>query len=479
MSASPVSPRPGPQGQPPPHNLDAEQALLAALIQRNSAFEDVREVVKPEDFYNGVFARIFQAVGKTIDAGLRADSITLRALFASDQEFMQLGGADYLANLAGCYVSLVNAPSYAQSIAEAAARRKLLAAAEEIRRIALEVEAPPGGAEALLSEAEETIYKLTERSRRIGAAAMPVIFQEALAKIDAAIQNGGKPAGISTGLQALDKKLGSLEPGLLYVLAARPSMGKTALGVTIAANAAKAGHSTLFHSFEMPREAIAMRIVARLTGIPANEQKRLANVQQYDQIIEKMEEAKGWALAVDSDEALTITQVRSRAIRHKRRHGLKLLVLDYLSLMRPVQRMQNRNYEIEEITRGLKGLAKELGIPILLLAQLNRETEKRDDKRPTLSDLRDSGAVEQDADVVMFIYRAEHYLTKNPPRRRDNETVEHFNIRYQNWEADVEASRGKGEIIIAKNRDGETGFCTLLFEGWKCLYRDLEEEASA
>lgn len=464
--------------QDKPHNLEAEQALLACLLANNLAFEQAREVVRADDFYNPIFGKIYAAIGETIDAGIRADQITLRALFKNDAEIMQLGGADYLAQLTGHYVSIINARDYATTIAFHATQRRLLNFACEVSAQVREAntDAPPGAAEQLIENTETLLYGLAERREAGGGATpMPPLFDQTFAAIEEAHKSAGKSGGISTGIAALDKKLGLLMPGNFVVIAARPSMGKTALGLSVARNVAGMRIGVLFHTMEMSEQEIMQRLIARETGISTErQQKGDLNAQDFDAVVAAGSAIKALPLLVDDSGALTVPVLRARALRALRRHGIRLLVVDYLGLMRPVRERMNKTVEVGEISNGLKALAKELKIPIVALVQLNRALESRDDKRPQLSDLRDSGEIEQDADVVGFLYRDEYYLVRGEPKQRDNETIEHFNLRWENWDKKLEASRNKGDVIIAKRRGGETGIATLHFSGLHCRYSDLE-----
>jgi replicative DNA helicase len=222
----------------------------------------------------------------------------------------------------------------------------------------------------------------------------------------------------------------------------------------------------------MEREEIVARLIARITHIPANKQQGSISQEEFNKIYATRSEISKWPLYVDDTPGLKIGQIRGRAIRQKRRYGLDLLVIDYLGLIKRNEKIQNTNYQIEEITQGLKNLAKELKVPVILLAQLNRELEKRDDKRPNMADLRDSGSIEQDSDVVMFLYRHEYYLTKSEPRQGERETDDKFNDRYAHWQSEVEKSRGRAELIISKHRQGECGAVPLKFMGWRCMFTD-------
>jgi replicative DNA helicase len=459
----------------PPHNLEAEQALLAAIIGDNRAHERVAEFLKAEHFYNPVFGKIYSAIGAVLERGQRADSITLRQFFAADLEILQLGGADYLTALAGSYVSIINAAQYGNIIHDMHLRREVLRIATDLAAGALNGD-PEESAGQLINTAETRLYRLAEGGPGQGGLPFATVVEKTMAKIQEGMREDADKFKVYTGIKAIDKILGGLEPGLVYLIAARPSMGKTAMGITIAFNVARAGHPVRFQSLEMPDTSLTMRILARFTGIPVSEQKRLGgDYKKHDELQDVAREISRHPLVIDEDAALNIMQVRARALRQKRKGGLKLLVIDYLSLMAPAEKKQNRNYEIEEITRGLVQIAKELEIPVLLLAQLNRQGEQREDKRPILADLRDSGAIEQDVYAAMFLFREEYYLERQEPKSpRASENQDHFELRVEKWRAQLQAMRGKAEIIFAKNRDGECGIRTVAFDGARSLFSDLD-----
>jgi replicative DNA helicase len=459
----------------PPHNLEIEQSLLGILLINNSAYFKIFELVDAEDFYDPLHARIYDAIASTINTGRVADVHTLRGMFEDDPALKTLGGAGYLVDLAASVITAINDKDYAQHVHELATRRRLLAFCGEVRAIAYDQDAPPVSGEHLINQAETRLYGLAERRGREGAVNMPTAWQETITRIDEAMRRDGSINGVTTGIRRLDEMLGGFQPGCLYTIAGRPSMGKTAIGLTLAINAAISGARVVFHSLEMERTDIVARMIARLTGIPANRQRAQVSMEEFNKIYQVQSEISQWPLYIDDGSRLKLSQIRSRAIRQKRRFGLDMLVIDYLGLMAPADANMNRNYQIEEITTGLKALAKELKIPVLLLAQLNRQVELRDDKRPTLADLRDSGAVEQDSDVVMFIYRHEYYLLRAEPHRQVNEADDKFDERYRRWSAQVERSRGRGELIIAKHRQGETGIVPLQYQGWRCYFFDENE----
>lgn len=457
----------------PPNNIEAEQSLIGALLVNNKAYYNVFETVDAEDFYDPIHGRIYDAIAKTIDSGRAADPKTLRHLFADEAGLKAVGGgANYLIDLAANCVTVFNIHDYARLIHELATRRRLLAFSDEVKHIAHDYTAPASSGEALVSAAETKLYELAERRATEGAVSAEDAFQSTINQIELAYKNG-RPMGLQTGIVALDKLTGGLHPGKLYTLGARPAMGKTAFGVTIAANAAQRGAKVLLNTLEMEREEIVARLIARITHIPANKQQDNISPEEIARIFETRKEISSWPLYIDDSPGLKISQIRGRALRQKRRYGLDLLVIDYLGLIKRNDKIQNTNYQIEEITNALKTLAKELRIPVILLAQLNRELEKREDKRPNMADLRDSGSIEQDSDVVMFLYRHEYYLIKSEPRQEAKETAERFDERYSRWQAEVEKSRGRAELIIAKQRQGETGVVPLCFQGWRCMFTDV------
>ncbi|MDP9127191.1 MAG: AAA family ATPase [Pseudomonadota bacterium] len=402
------------------------------------------------------------------------------AVFLEDNPALKaLGGAGYLVDLAASVITAINDRDYAQHIHELATRRRLLTFCNEVRSFAYDQDAPPSSGEYLINRAETRLYNLAERRGHEGAVNMPTAWQETITRIDEAMRRDGSITGVSSGIGRLDQMLGGFQPGFVYTIAGRPSMGKTAIGLTLAVNAAISGARVVFHSLEMDRTDIVARMIARLTGIPANRQRAQVSMEEFNKIyqVQVQGEISQWPLYIDDGSRLKLSQIRSRAIRQKRRFGLDMLVIDYLGLMAPADQNMNRNYQIEEITTGLKALAKELKIPVLLLAQLNRQVELRDDKRPTLADRRDSGAVEQDSDVVMFIYRHEYYLLRAEPHRMVSESDDKFNERYRRWSAAVEKARGRGELIIAKHRQGETGIVPLQYQAWRCHFFDENETA--
>lgn len=458
-------------GITPPANEEAEQALLGAILVNNRAYEKVSDLLRPEHFHDPVHQRIYAAIAKTIDAGRMASPVTLRAMFDADEGLAGEGGGGYLAELAGNLVTIINARDYARTICDAFLRRELIevglemvadAAAEDIDR----------PAEKRLEEAEGRLYELAERR---GGARGSVALIDALSQADEIIDKAQRAAdgitGVPSGLVELDRRLGGFQPAELYVLAGRPSMGKTALGLTIAANAARAGHPVLFFSLEMSAAQLAMRVYAQSTGISVQQQRSRLEPQQFATLAQARGELLNVPLHIEDGGAMTLPQMRAAARKQKRRGGLAMVVIDYLGLARPTDARLQKVHQIEEITTGLKALSKELDIPVLLLAQLSRAVEQREDKRPMLSDLRDSGAIEQDADTVMFVYREEYYLEREQPQPGHDQAK--WADAMTGWSNRMGACQGVAEVITAKFRQGEIGTDRMRFDGARQLFENL------
>lgn len=482
--------RPGstPQNRTPPCNLEAEQALLAAILSNNLAYEKVSEFLRTEHFYNPVFGKIYHAAVTLIERGQKADAITLRHFFSNDPEITQMGGDDYLTQLMGSFVSIINAGDYGRTIHDLYLRRMLIDVGTDIVNDAFSADVED---EAIhqVEEAEQRLFSLaTTGDVRGGFVSLGASLAKAQSMAEFAFKQDSHITGITTGLRDMDHKLGGLQPSDLVILAGRPSMGKTALATNIAFNAArrfletegKEGAVTGFFSLEMSAEQLSTRLVSEYTQIPSNDIRRgQIKREQFMEIVDAIKEMGRIPLYIDDTPALTIAALRTRARRMKRSaHGLGLIVIDYLQLMQGSgnRREENRVLEISEITRGLKAIAKELNVPVLALSQLSRAVESREDKRPQLSDLRESGSIEQDADVVMFVFREEYYHSRAEPARRADETDEKFNRRYQGWQERGEKIHSIAEVIVAKQRHGPIGTVELKFEGQFTRFSDLARE---
>jgi len=424
----------GPAFRTAPHNIEAEQGLLGAILVNNDAFYRVSDFLEPKHFFEPIHQGIFETASSLIRAGKVATPITLKTFLPSD---VDLGGGmtvgQYLARLAAEATTIINAKDYGQTIYELSLRRDLIRIGEDMVNVAFDapVDFTP---RAQIEDAERRLYELAESGRYDGGFQR---FSQALTlAVDmaaAAYRRDGRLSGIASGLRDLDAKMGGLQHSDLIIVAGRPGMGKTSLATNIAFNFARAwrgetqadgtiktvnGGIVGFFSCEMSAEQLATRIVAERTGIPSSTIRRGGITEaDFDKIRECSIELQSLPFYVDETGGLSISQLTARARRLKRQKGLDLIVVDYIQLLQGSGRSSdNRVQEITEITTSLKALAKELNVPIIALSQLSRQVESRDDKRPQLSDLRESGSIEQDADVVLFVYREEYYLANKEPR---------------------------------------------------------------
>ena len=457
-----------------PHNIEAEQQLLGAILTNNDVYDRISSLVKAEHFYDPVHSRIFEIAAARIQKNALASPVTLKAFLEDDAGLKELGGPAYLARLAGAAISSFAARDYAQMLYDLAVRRELIGLGRDIAAKAAKVEVASEPKEQII-EAEQRLYKLGEQGvAERGFQSFLKAVTEAVNVANAAYQRDGGLAGISTGLIDLDKKLGGLHPSDLLILAGRPSMGKTSLATNIAFNVAKAykrgrlpdgsegaveGGVVGFYSLEMSAEQLAARILSEASEVPS-EQIRRGDMteQEFRRFVEAAKSLEACPLYIDDTPALPISQVAARARRLKRTHGLDVLMVDYLQLLKGTGKGENRVNEVSEITQGLKAIAKELHIPVIALSQLSRQVESREDKRPQLSDLRESGSIEQDADVVMFVYRDEYYKEREKPGDHELEKM-------AQWQSVMESVHGKAEVIIGKQRHGPIGSVDLSFEG--------------
>jgi replicative DNA helicase len=466
----------------PPYNADAEQALLGAMLINNSTYLRVSEFLQSEHFGNAVHGRIYAAIGKLLERGQIANPVTLKNLFDQDGALTEIGGAQYLARLAGAAVTVINAEDYGRAIHDLYQRRELITLGEDVVNDAFRQDLDDPAREQI-ERAEKKLFDLaTTGEPEGGFRGLGTALTSAILNAEAAFKRNGKTVGVATGFADLDRKLGGLHPSDLIVLAGRPSMGKTSLATNIAFSAAKNfrppsapgvrniaedGAVAGFFSLEMSAEQLAARILAEESGVPSDRIRRGdVSREDFDRFVQASQRLSALKLFIDDTPALTVSALRTRARRLMRQQGLGLIVVDHLQLLRPPNQsraQENRVQEISEITRGLKALAKELNVPVLALSQLSRAVEQREDKRPMLADLRESGSIEQDADVVMFIFREEYYLSREPSRRPD-EAETKFSERYQDWREQLEKVHGLSEIIIAKQRHGPIGTIKLHFD---------------
>ncbi len=469
----------------PPHNIEAEQALLGAILVNNDAYDRVSDFLRPEHFSEELHRRIYETLCQLIRAGKLATVVTMKTFLADIELPAGVTIQAYLARLAAEATTIINAEDYGRIVHDLATRRELISIGEDIVNTAFDspVDASP---RAQIEEAERKLYSIAETGRYEGGFQR---FSDALTiAIDmasSAYMRDGHLSGIATGLVDLDEKMGGLQKSDLIIVAGRPGMGKTALATNIAFNIARAyqyevepdgSHKTInggivgFFSLEMSAEQLATRVIAEQSGVPSYKIRRGdLNQDDFERIVQASREMQSIPFYIDQSGGISIAQLVARARRLKRQKGLDLLVVDYLQLLVGSRsRGDNRVQELTEITTGLKALAKELNVPVIALSQLSRQVEARDDKRPQLSDLRESGSIEQDADVVLFVYREEYYLKNKEPREG---TEEHIN-----WMAEMERAHGRAEAIIGKQRHGPTGTVALAFEAEVTRFSNLADE---
>ncbi|WP_407154340.1 replicative DNA helicase [Bradyrhizobium sp. STM 3557] len=472
-----------------PHNIEAEQGLLGAILVNNDAFYRVSDFLEPKHFFEPLHQTIYETASSLIRMGKIATPVTLKTFLPADIDLGGMTVGQYLARLAAEATTIINAQDYGRTIYDLSLRRDLIHIGEDMVNVAYDapVDFAPRNQ---IEDAERRLYELAESGRYDGGFQK---FSQALTvAIDMAakaFQRDGKLSGISTGLRDLDAKMGGLQHSDLIILAGRPGMGKTSLATNIAYNVAQAYKGELqadgtmkavnggvvgFFSCEMSGEQLATRIIAERSGIPSSHIRRGGITEaDFDKLRDCSIELQSLPFYVDETGGISISQVMARARRLKRQKGLDLLVIDYIQLLAGSGKRgsDNRVQEITEITTSLKALAKELNVPIIALSQLSRQVENRDDKRPQLSDLRESGSIEQDADVVIFVYREEYYLAAKEPRPG---TPEH-----EKWQTEMGLAHGKAEVIIGKQRHGPTGTVELQFDASVTRFGDLSHDAMA
>ncbi|HNS85888.1 MAG TPA: replicative DNA helicase [Parvularculaceae bacterium] len=470
-------------GDRTPVSLESEQAVLGAILFDNEIFYRIAAFLKTEHFFDPVHQLIYNTCGGLINQGRLASPLMVDASLAASPGYIEAGGRKYLEQLAANVPSTAGAPDYARVVFDMSVRRGLISVGSELIGRARDASLEDAPA-AQLAEAEQALYKLAETGKYGGGfKSFRTAIAEAIDLADAAVQRDGGLAGVSTGLRDLDHTLGGLHPSDLIILAGRPSMGKTALATNIGLNAARAyraerqadgtiktmdGAVVGLFSLEMAAEQLATRIIAEVSNVPSNEIRRgEIDPDQFERIYHAARELESLPLYIDDTGGLSIAQLAARARRLKRQHGLGLLIVDYLQLLTGgAKRNDGRVQEITEISMGLKALAKELNVPIIALSQLSRQVEQRDDKRPQLADLRESGSIEQDADVVMFVYREEYYLKRMEPREGTEE--------HAKWSSDCDAARGVAEVIVGKQRHGPIGKVELAFEEKLTKFSNLD-----
>lgn len=470
----------------PPQSLEAEQALLGAILTNNRALEKVVEFLKPEHFANPIHGKIYAACQVLTERGRSADPITLKDYFASSGALEDVGGADYLFQLAASSTTTINAGDYGNQIFDRYMRRQLIGLGTDIVNDAFDIKLDNSAIQQI-EYAEKSLYDLAnEGELEGGPKPLTIGAAQLLAATQEAMNNPNGVGGIPTGLADLDRLLGGLHNTNLIILAGRPAMGKTALATCIAANVAryfkeqnqKGGEkkSVAFFSLEMSASELAGRILSNYTQIEGNRITGAGlTVPEFEKMAEAIKDLEDLPLLVDETPAVTVTAIKNRARRMKRdkAHGLGLIIIDYLQLIQESGRAENRVQALSEMTRTLKIMAKELDVPVIVLSQLSRLVESRDNKRPQLSDLRESGSIEQDADIVMFVFREIYYLMNEQPIQRERESNEAFQKRCQEWEQKKIDLAQRAEAIIAKQRHGSTGTVDLYFDGKYTFFGNL------
>jgi replicative DNA helicase len=475
-----------PQYRVAPHNIEAEQALIGAILVNNEAFYRVSDFLEPQHFFEPLHQQIYELASNLIRAGKIATPITLKTFLTGDVDIGGLNISQYLARLAAEATTVINAADYGRTIGDLSVRRNLIRIGEDMVNQAFD--APVDFAPRdQIEDAERRLYEIAETSRfGSGFQRFAQALTTAVDMAARAYQRDGKLSGLATGLRDLDSKMGGLQASDLVIIAGRPGMGKTALATNIAYNIAKAhrgetradGHiQTIdggivgFFSLEMSAEQLATRIIAERTGIPSSTIRRGGITEaDFETIKDVSIELQHLPFYVDETGGLTVAQLAARARRLKRQRGLDVLFIDYIQLLQGSSRraQEGRVQEVTEITTSLKALAKELNVPVVALSQLSRQVENRDDKKPQLSDLRESGSIEQDADVVLFVFREEYYLSNKEPRPGSEEHLK--------WQTEMAAVHGKAEIIIGKQRHGPTGTVQLQFEAAVTRFDDLSRD---
>lgn len=434
-----------------PNDFLSEQAILGAILKKNETFDQAYEIVKPVDFYDSRTQRIYKTLVEMYEKDIKIDEISLTTQLKNENILEEVGGEEFITEITLSSFYTQNIDQYAKSVKQKALLRSLIQASEEIMEMSY---AQKESVFSILSRAEDSIFKISQDNLQEGLTRVSQVMPEAIDKLNQLTINDGNITGVTTGLQSLDTRLSGLQESQLILVAARPAMGKTALGLTLARNAAKSGKSVAFFSLEMSSYQLVQRLLSMvsmveleniITGKIAPEERSL--------IIEAAKEINEKDLYVDETSAITLSELRSKSKKLKAEVGLDLIVIDYLQLMTGEGRIENRQQEIANISRGLKSLSKELEIPVLALAQLSREADKRTDHKPILSDLRESGAIEQDADVVLLLYREDYYNEDDNPNL--------------------------AKLILAKHRNGPTGTIELFFNKKCTTFNDLSKQDDA
>jgi len=460
-----------------PCNIEAEQAVIGSILISNDIYDEISPIIDAQKFFDPIHVKIFTTIEILISKGLLANPITLKNYFENNEGLKELGGHDYLIKITKLATSIKQAVDYANIVQEMHVRRELIKISESVLYQASSNTEIETSGEEMIQNTEKYLFDLAERGHfNRSFIKFDRALKQTIEMAESAHKNEGGIVGVPTGLTDLDSRLGGMHKQDLIIIAGRPSMGKTALATNIAFHAAKniekkGSKSTVaFFSLEMSSEQLSTRILSEQSRIRSNDIRRgKVSEKEFEQFIETSKNISELPLYIDETPAINIAAISNRSRRIKRLFGLELIVVDYIQLMRSSGRKEyNRVQEISEITQGLKALAKELDVPVLALSQLSRAVEQRDNKKPQLADLRESGSIEQDADVVMFVYREAYYLENKEPTLGS--------IEHAEWQQKMNEISSLAEIMIGKQRHGPTGNIKVEFEAMYTKFKDLENK---
>jgi len=479
-----------------PRNIEAEAAFLGAILIDNRVVEDLPVQLNAAHFFEPLHGRIFQQAMALIERNSIATPVTLKPFFENDEAMKAVGGVGYLAQLTGSGAGLIGARDFARQIFDLALLRELVGVGRGLVDGALDT-SESVDPHAQIEEAETALYRVAGGEAEMGSVkSFSAASLTALQAAERALNSGGHLSGITTGIGSMNAKIGGMHNSDLMILAGRPGMGKTSLATNIAYNAAERfrrdeedgippeknmGAKVAFFSLEMSADQLATRVLAEQSGV-SGEALRMGKIskEQFQQLSRAAQALQTLPLFIDDTPGLTIASLRTRARRLQRRHGIGFIIVDYLQLLQGSSKSgDNRVQEISEISRGLKTLAKELHVPVMALSQLSRQVESREDKRPQLSDLRESGSIEQDADMVLFVFREDYYVAAREPKRPVEGDDVKIHAAHEEWAAEMERVFGLAEVIVAKSRHGSTGKIRMHFEAKTTKFSDLADESMA
>jgi replicative DNA helicase len=460
-----------------PSNIEAEQAVIASILVSNDIYDEISPILNPQKFFDPIHVKLYETIEKLISKGLLANPITLKNHFENNEGLKELGGQEYLIKITKFSTSVKQAIDYANIVQEMHVRRELIKISQSVLdEASTNADVSTSGVE-IIQNAEKSLFDLAERGHfNQSFIKFESALKQTIEMAKSAYQNDEGIVGVPTGLTDLDARLGGMHKQDLIIIAGRPSMGKTALATNIAFHAAKniekkeTKSTVAFFSLEMSSEQLSTRILSEQSKIRSNDIRRgKVSEKEFEQFIETSKNIFELPLYIDETPAVTIATISNRSRRIKRLFGLELIVIDYIQLMKSSRKMEfNRVQEISEITQGLKALAKELNVPVLALSQLSRQVEHRDDKKPQLADLRESGSIEQDADVVMFIFREAYYLERKEPTLGS--------IEHAEWQQKMDEISSLADIMISKQRHGPTGNVKVEFEAMYTKFKNLENK---